>query len=360
MLPDAAHLQQEEAEFANKQGYSKHKPALPLYTLADALDAVRLARPIDYHQPLTLGGLSARFAPAGHLLGSASIEITADGRRVLFSGDLGRFNVEVTGDPERPPDVHAILIESTYGNRKHDGGNVEADLARIVNDTVRRRGIVLIPAFAVGRAQILLYYLRKLESRGTIPRLPVFIDSPMAVDATALYVKYQNDPNVKMDLQHDQGPLHPAETRFVRTRDESKAMNSRTDPCVIISSSGMATGGRVLHHLQRLLPEPQNTVLLVGYQAAGTRGRALQDGADSVKMFGERVPVRARVENIGAFSAHGDADDLARWLRSAPRPPTTVFLIHGEPDAQAALAERLRREIPSEIKIPAYQQTFEI
>ncbi len=362
MLPDSAHLQQEEAEFANRHGYSKHKPALPLYTLADAMDALGQVRYVNYGQTVSLGSITARYSPAGHLLGSATIEVAADGRKVLFSGDLGRYNIEVSHDPQRPGDEHAIVVESTYGNRGHQDVDVEKELTRIVKETVSRRGILLIPAFAVGRSQILLYYFHKLECRGDIPRLPTFVDSPMAVDATALYVQHADDPNVKMKLggDHDPGPLRCFETHFVRTREESKELNGRTEPCIIISASGMATGGRVLHHLRRLLPDKRNTVLLVGYQSVGTRGRLLQDGADTVKMLGEQVSVRAKIENISAFSAHGDADDLVQWIRSAPRPPSTVFLVHGEPAAQEALAERLRKETPSDIKIPAHLQTFEL
>lgn len=358
MLPDSAHLQMEEAEFANRHGTSKHKPALPLYTIADAMDALKLVRAVNYHQKLSIGNIDVRFAPAGHLLGSATIQVAADGRRVLISGDIGRYGIEVTRDPESPGDVDALLVESTYGNRQHDDEDVETKLVRIIQDTVKRRGIVLIPAFAVGRSQILLYYLRKLESQGKIPSLPVFIDSPMAIDATALYVKYVDDPNNKMDLTKP--CLRCAETHFVRSRDESKAINRRADPCIIISASGMATGGRVLHHLQRLLPHPENTVLLVGYQAAGTRGRRLVDGEPQVKMHGELVPVRAKIENIGAFSAHGDVDDMIQWVKSAARPPRTIFLVHGEPDAQEAMAARLRNETTSTVKIPSFGQTFEI
>lgn len=358
MLPDSAHLQQEEADFANRHGTSKHKPALPLYTLADALEALKLLRLIDYHKPLAIGNLTARYTSAGHLLGSASIEIAADGRKALFSGDVGRYNVEVTRDPERPADVDAILVESTYGGRVHPQEGIERELARIVKETYARRGIVLVPAFAVGRSQSILYYLHKLETRGEIPAYPVYVDSPMAIDATALYCKYNTEPNIKMDPQRE--ALTCKETRFIRTREESKALNLRQDPCVIISASGMATGGRVLHHLQRLLPDRRNTVLLVGYQAAGTRGRLLLEGAEDVKMFGERVPVGAKIENIGAFSAHGDMEDLVRWVKSAPRPASTVFLVHGEPDGQAAMAERLKHEIPSRVVIPSFGETYEI
>jgi metallo-beta-lactamase family protein len=362
MLPDSAHLQQEEAEFANRHGTSKHKPALPLYTIQDALDALKLVRPVPYREPLDLKGPTATFSPVGHLLGSAWIELSNGGRGVIFSGDVGRYDADVTRPPERPGDVHAIVVESTYGDRTHSAEGVEAELGRIVNDTYRRGGIVLIPSFAVGRSQTILFYLRRLEESGAIPRRPVYVDSPMAVDATALYLKYASDPNLKMRLGGgpEECAIRCSETHFVRTRDESKALNRRTDPCVIITANGMATGGRVLHHLRRLLPEKRNTVLLVGYQAAGTRGRSLLEGAESVKMFGEEVPVRARVENISGFSAHGDVDDLVRWLKAAPRPPSTVFLVHGESRAQEAMAARLAAEGPSRVVIPEYRQSFDL
>lgn len=349
MLTDSATLQEEEAAYANKEGFSKHKPAMPLYTIEDAQATLRLVREVDYGRP---GPHGARWLPAGHLIGSASIQL--DG--VLFSGDVGRYDTEVTRPPDPAPEARAVLVESTYGNRTHSFAGVEAELARIVNETYARGGTVLIPSFAVGRAQTLLYYIHKLESRGAIPRRPVFVDSPMAVDATEIHAKFAGDPNLKMKVDD----MKCAEVHFLRSRDESKTLNRRDEPCIILSSSGMATAGRVLHHLKRLLPEPKHAVLLVGYQAAGTRGRRLLDGDRDVKIHGRRVPVRARVENIGAFSAHGDVDDLVRWLRTSPRPPETIFLVHGEPDAQAAMAERLRRDTPSKIVIPSYLDTVEV
>lgn len=351
MLIDSASLQEEEAEYANKEGYSKHRPAAPLYTVADAQATLRQIREIGYHTTVKLG-VDARWLPAGHLLGSASIQV--DG--ALFSGDVGRYDAEVTHPPESAPAVRAVLVESTYGDKTHSYATVEDDLARIVRETYARGGIVLIPSFAVGRAQTLLYYLRKLEERGAIPRRPVFVDSPMAVDATAIYARFAEDPNLKMESRD----MRCSETRFVRTREESKKLNRREEPCAIISSSGMATAGRVLHHLKRLLPDARHTILLVGYQAVGTRGRRLLAGEPEVKIHGQRVAVRARIENIGAFSAHGDVDDLVKWLRTAPKPPESIYLVHGEPDAQAAMAARLRREVPSKVVIPSYLDAVEV
>ena len=362
LLPDAAHLQEEEAEYANRKGFSKHHPALPLFTGEDARRALSQLSPVEYGKAVSAGAFRATFSPAGHLLGSATVTVTGRSKKVLFSGDLGRYDSEVTRPPVDAGEVDALVLESTYGARTHETRGVEDELARIVSETYERNGVVLVPSFAVGRTQTVLYYLRKLEEQGRIPRRAVYVDSPMAIDATAIYIDHADDPNLRLRLSRESSrcQLRCEQAHFVRTAEGSKRLNDVSGPHMIISANGMATGGRVLHHLKRLLPGANNTVLLVGYQGVGTRGRSLLDGAREVKMHGMMVPVRARIENIGHFSAHGDADDLLRWIRSAKRPPRTMYLVHGEPAGQEALAERLKKEFPSTVKIPEYLEAFDV
>jgi metallo-beta-lactamase family protein len=367
LLPDSGRLQEEEARFANKRGYSKHAPAArPLYTEADALAALRLLVPVPYdvRQPVA-PGLAVTFRRAGHILGSASvlmeIAAAAEGaavRRVLFSGDLGRYDAPILPDPDAAPDADDILVECTYGDRLHQG-NPQEDLKQAVNEAARRGGALLVPAFAVGRTQELLFDLRELEGRGEIPELPTFVDSPMAVDATPLYVAHREDHDDQMAALLAAGiePLRPARLKFARAPEQSRAINAVEGACIIISASGMATGGRILHHLARRLPDERTTVLLVGYQAAATRGWSLQNGAKTLRIHGEEVPVRARVASISGFSAHGDRDEVGRWLGTLSSPPGRVFCVHGEPAPLAATAERLRARGWNAV-VPAHGQEF--
>lgn len=362
LLRDSAHLQEEEAAYANKKGYSRHRPALPLYTTQDAECVLQQVRNVEFGAPRAFGPFTATFSSAGHILGSAFISIAAHGRKILFSGDVGRYDAEVTNPPSDMPETDVLLLESTYGNRSHDHEGTEQTLARIINTTYHRCGVVLAPAFSVGRCQTLLYYIRKLEESGAIPRRPVYIDSPMAVDATEIYVEHARDPNIRIPLSTD--PEHCAikcsEAHFVRTREESLRLNSLEGSCIIISANGMATGGRVLHHLRRLLPSPKHTVLFVGYQAEGTRGRALVDGTKMIKIHGQYVDVNARIESVDHFSAHADANDLITWVCTAPRPPQTIYLVHGEPDAQEVLASRLKADVFANVVIPDYREEFDV
>lgn len=349
LLPDSGRLQEEEARFANERGYSKHAPnARPLYTEADAVAALRLLVPLPYRVRRDLvPGVRVTFHRAGHILGSAIVEMevsTAGGtRRVVFSGDLGRYGAPILPDPEAAPAADDLLVESTYGDRVHQGSPRE-ELKSVILDAVARRGALVIPAFAVGRTQEILWELRELESRGEIPALPTFVDSPMAVDATPIYLAHREDHDLDMGRMLAEGidPLRPSRLVFARSPQQSKAINHVEGPCVILSASGMATGGRVLHHLERRLPDARTTVLLVGYQAAGTRGWSLLNGARTLRMHGQDVPVHARVTSINGFSAHGDKDEVARWLDTLPRPPARVFCTHGEPPALDATAARLR------------------
>ncbi|HYL54989.1 MAG TPA: MBL fold metallo-hydrolase [Gemmatimonadales bacterium] len=343
VLTDAAHLQEEEAERANRKGYSKHSPALPLYTVDDAQTALRLVQRCDYDRAFTIGRIGTLLRPAGHILGSATVELELEGSRLVYSGDLGRYDRPILCDPEPVPVADVLLLESTYGDRPHPAG-ADADLTRIVRDAASRGGPILVPAFAVDRTQELLWMLRRLEQAGSVPTLPVYIDSPMAIAVTDIYRHHPEDCDAQMTraLAAGERPLDPDELHIARTEEESKAINAVRGPVIIISSSGMATGGRILHHLAQRLPDPLATVLLVGFQAVGTRGRALEDGAKEVSIFGEEVPVRARVERIDALSAHADSDEILRWLRGFTRPPRATYLVHGEPEGATALAAAIR------------------
>ena len=307
--------------------------------------ALEQFKDIPRAQPFTISPqFTVRGHDAGHILGSSWLEltITENGKQMLvvFSGDLGRYSQPILNDPESPTRADFLLCESTYGDRDHPAGSVADELAEAVNDTAKRGGAVVIPAFAVGRTQLLMYYLRQLESAQRIPRLPVFVDSPMAINVTGLYENHHEDHDLEFTQEESDGngdPLNVHEVHMTRTVDESKKINSINSPCVIISASGMATGGRILHHLARRLPDSRNTVLLVGYQAEGSRGRALEDGAKYVRIFGDQMPVRARVVELGQLSAHAGKSELLRWLSGFKTPPKQTFLVHGEPVALEAL-----------------------
>ena len=349
LLPDSGKLQEEEARFANKRGYSKHAPnARPLYTEREAVGALRLLQPLAYGvRREILAGVAITFHRAGHILGSATVELElalggGATRRVLFSGDLGRYGAPILPDPDPAPAADDLLVECTYGDRRHQG-DPRAELRQAVRETVERGGALLVPAFAIGRTQEILFWLRDLEGSGEIPELPVYVDSPMAVDATPMHLAHREDHDDEMARLLASGvePLRPARLHFARAPEQSKAINRVEGPCIIVSASGMATGGRVLHHLGRRLPDERTTVLLVGYQAPGTRGWSLQNGAQTLRIHGEEVPVRARVVTLTGFSAHGDMDEVARWVATVPRPPARSFCVHGEPPALAAVRDRL-------------------
>lgn len=364
LLLDAARLQEEDAEYANRKGYSKHHPALPLFTTADAESALKRMKAIDFDEWLDLdSSFSARFQSAGHILGSSHIEVRAsdaEGRAtVVFSGDVGRYNMPLHIDPVPPPPCDALVLESTYGDRLHDEAALQEQLRRPLMDTIRRGGTVLIPAFAVARVQLVTLMLRQLMESGALPEVPIHIDSPMAVDVTRIYQRYLGSDELDREAgAHASGALFPRHVRFHRSVEESRALNDLPGPRIIISSSGMLTGGRVLHHLRRLAGNPSNLIALAGYQAAGTRGRALQDGATTLRMHGEDITIRARVVSLDGFSAHADAAELVRWALSGPGVPETVFLAHGEPEAQQALAARLKEASVPQALVPRLGQEF--
>lgn len=359
VLPDAAHLQEEEAERANRKGYSKHQPALPLYTLEDAHTALALVERCGYDRAFAVSaGVTALLRQAGHIMGSATVELQLDGVRLVYSGDLGRYDRPILPDPEPVPAADVLLLESTYGDRPHPVGAEDA-LVQIVRDAAARGGTILVPAFAVDRTQELLWMLRRLEGAGRVPVLPVYIDSPMAIEVTDVYRRHPEDYDAEMAraLASGDRPLAPRDLHIARTEQESRAINQVRGPAIIISSSGMATGGRILHHLTQRLPDPLTTVLLVGFQAAGTRGRALEEGARELKMFGQMIPVRARIERIDALSAHADAPEILRWLAGFERPPRVTYLVHGEPAAAAALADAIRTRYRWTVEIARDDET---
>ena len=355
VLPDAAHLQEEDAERANRRGYTTHRPALPLYTLEDAQAALRLVQPRRYGEPFAAAeGLTALLRRAGHILGSATVELQVGGARLVFSGDLGRYDRPILCDPEAVPAADVLLLESTYGDRAHAAG-AEEDLARVVRGAAQRGGVILVPAFAVDRTQELLWMLHRLEEARRVPALPVYLDSPMAIEVTEIYRRHPEDYDAQMAQALASGarPLATEQLRIARTVQESKAINDVRGPAVIISSSGMAAGGRILHHLAQRLPDPGTTVLLVGFQAVGTRGRALEDGATELRMFGRPVPVRAGVERIDALSAHADCAETLRWLGGFERPPRVTYLVHGEADGAEGLAGAIRKRLGWDVEIAA-------
>jgi metallo-beta-lactamase family protein len=344
LLPDAAHLQEEEAAFANRHRTSRHVPALPLFTVDDAKRVLGQVRTADFGAPFApSAGVEARFTHSGHILGAGLVDCRLDGRRVVFSGDLGRYDVPIMRDPDPVAEADALLVESTYGDRLHEADDRREGLAAAVRRAAEGPGWLLIPAFAVGRAQEVLFDLRELEEAGRIPPLPVFLDSPMAIEATAIYARHiaEQDAALRQAVAAGARPYAPRHFQLSRTVEDSKRLNVTPPPGIIVSGSGMATGGRILHHLRRLLPEPRTTVLFVGYQAAGTRGRLLRDGARTLRMFGEAVPVRATILASDAYSAHADRGEILRWLRGFQRPPGITYLVHGEPRAAEALRQAL-------------------
>jgi metallo-beta-lactamase family protein len=348
MLPDAARLQEEEAHYRNRAGATRHRPALPLFSDADASQALRLVRETAFGEAFTpADGLTARFHPSGHILGASIVEVTAGGRRLVYSGDLGRYHVPIMRDPVPIAPADTLLIESTYGDRDHPDDDRTPVIVEAVGRAVARRGVLLVPAFAIGRTQDLLYLLRQLESAGRAPRIPVYLDSPMAIEATAIYARHPEEHDAETARVTSAGgrPFVPSRFHLCRTTADSKRLNDLQGPAIAIAGSGMATGGRILHHLRRRLPDTSTTVLFVGYQAAGTRGRALREGADRVRIFGADVPVRAAILATDAPSAHADRGELLRWLGGFSVPPAVTWCVHGEPPAAAALRDTIRSRL---------------
>ena len=362
MLPDAAHLQEEEARYANQKGYSKHSPALPLYTVEDAARSLQLLRPMRVRESIeVIKGVFLDFGRVGHILGAGSarlsFQVNGQKRTLLDSGDLGRYDRPILKDPEPAGSADWLLIESTYGNRLH-AKDSELELRNVIRETSERRGCLVIPAFAIGRTQDLLYTIRKMEDDGEIPAIPVHVDSPMGLEATEIYGRHIEEHNFEMAklLDQERCPISSRHMVIDKTPEQSKSINSLKGPLIIISASGMVTGGRVLHHLKHRLPNSDTTVLLAGYQAEGTRGRLLQDGAKEVKLLGEVVPVRAKIKVLDGFSAHADQGEILRWLGTFKNAPRTTYIVHGEPPAASALADIIRERLKWKVEIAKYQQ----
>ena len=369
LLKDSGHLQEEETLDAQKHKWSKHPDPKALYTAADVDPVLRLLKPMP-----RLGGfdLSPEFHfesyDAGHILGSSSLEltITENGKRsvVVFSGDIGRYDQPILNDPRTPTtrQIDLVLCESTYGDRDHDPSDPLEQLGNIINQVVKRGGSIVIPAFAIGRTQTFMYYLRQLEDLQRVPKVPVYVDSPMALSATDLYLKYKEDHDEEFSREEQSGgdPLNVHEFHLARSVEDSKKINDVKTPCIIVSASGMATGGRVLHHLLHRLGDPRDCVILGGFQAEGTRGRALEEGAKTMKLFGQVVPVRAEIVEMGQFSAHAGKSELLRWLTGLQVPPKQVYLTHGEPEAAQSLQQAITTNFHWKAAVARYLETIEI
>ena len=362
VLPDSAHLQEEEARHANKHGYSRHQPSLPLYTQADASRALSLLQPVGYDRPVpVVPGVEVDFVNAGHLLGSAYARVRTGGKTLLFGGDLGRYSRPILPDPLPVDHADVLLVESTYGDRTHEPDDNGERLAAIVSDTIRRGGKVIIPAFAIGRVEEVIYWLKRLEEAKKIPIVPVYVDSPMAASALEFYSRRLNelDPELKEEFRNV-CVFCTARLTVTASTEQSKAITASHEPAIVIAASGMATGGRVLHHLAQALPDGRNTVLFVGYQAAGTRGRALCDGIHEIKMLGRVIPVMARIEQVDSMSAHADVGEIMRWLSGFVKAPTMTYLVHGEPSASRALADRIKAERSWPVHIAQHLERVEL
>jgi metallo-beta-lactamase family protein len=365
LLPDSARIQMEDAREANRGGYSKHVPALPLYDEADAFRALSRLQPVGFERPVTVTpGIGVEFINAGHLLGSAFVRMTIEGtkpRVLLFSGDVGRYDRPVLPDPTPVAETDVLVVESTYGDRLHEPDDQGARLASIIRDTVARGGKMIVPAFALGRVEEVIYWLRKLEDAAQIPKLPVYLDSPMATEALKNYSNRVNelDPDMRQ-RPGDASRFSTARFKTVSSPQQSDEIVRSRIPCIVISASGMATGGRVLSHLLAALPDKRNTVVFAGYQAAGTRGRSLVEGATEVKIRGRLVPVAARIEHLDSMSAHADSAELLRWLGGFTRPPEMTYVVHGEPSAEQAFAAKIEERFGWRVHAPEYLEEVDL
>lgn len=358
LLPDSAHLQEEDAERANRKRYSRHTPALPLYDATDAERALKQLEPAPFASPISAAkGLDVTFAPAGHILGAATVTVRTSAVSIAFSGDLGRLNDPLMRPPEAIPGADYMVVESTYGDRLHDTSNPHEGLGHIISKVVARGGVVVIPAFAVGRTQTLLWCIHRLKSEGKIPQsLPVYLNSPMATDVTAIYHRHR----IEHRLTYDECEAMCHAAKIVSSVAESKDLNLRKGPMVVIAGSGMATGGRVVHHLKAFAPDPRNAVVFAGYQAGGTRGAAMLGGAPTIRIHGEDVPVRAEIAMLSNLSGHADYEEILNWLRRVGKAPRRLFVTHGEPAAADAMRQRVKRELGWDASVPAYLDTVDL
>ncbi len=364
LLPDSGFLQEEDAVFATKKGFSKHVPALPLYTYSDAIRSLSFLQPVANGNPFDLGhGISAKLIPAGHILGARFVHITASTpykRTILFAGDIGRYDALISAEPSRIKEVDYLVIESTYGDRLHPEEDVFARFEKIINETVKRNGKVLIPAFAVGRTQEVIYILKELQEQKRIPLdIPIYLNTPMGINATKVYTKFAPEDNyLKKGL--DLHPFDLPNLHLVHTQEESKALNQLDTPAIILSASGMLTGGRILHHLKAYAKDPNTTLVLVGFQAAGTRGQAILAGVKSIKLHGQQVNINCQIESIESISAHGDYEDILKWLSKFNKEPKTTFIVHGESKAAASFAEKIKKSLNWNAVVPRYLDEFKL
>lgn len=365
LLPDAGYIQEEDAKFAAMKGFSKHANPLPLYTYEDAVNSLKQLKSIPDREWHKLSdSVRIMLRPAGHILGSRVINFSVKqphhSFNILFAGDLGTYDALIAVDPGAVKSVNYLVLESTYGDRLHPVENILDRFEAIINRTIARGGKVIIPSFAVGRSQEVLYILKKLEDAGRLPPVPVYLNSPLAIDATTIYVQFASEHNFFTNGTNPTEAFHPSRLIFVQGAEESINLNYLKDPAIIVSSSGMMTGGRILHHLKAYLPDHNSTLVITGFQAAGTRGRSILDGAKAIKIHGMPVSVNAEVEYISSLSAHGDYGDILRWLGGFEKPPKMTFLVHGEPKAAEALKERITTELNWHVTIPKYLEKFEL
>lgn len=357
MLPDSAHLQEEEARYANKKGFSKHHPALPLYTKEDADNALELLHPIPFGKDVQITDeLTLRLSPSGHILGSAFVHLSDMQTSVLFSGDIGRPDDALMQAPSRPQQADYLVVESTYGNRLHEHTDPLIKLEQSLNKALKRGGIVIVPVFAVGRAQEMIYYLHQLKQAGKIPDVPMYLNSPMAVDASEIFNRHCGEHRLSVDECNGMFK----DVRMVNSIEESQRLNQVHHPMILLAASGMASGGRVVHHLKAFAPNPKNMVLFVGYQAAGTRGAAMMDGVESIKIHGEYVPVNAEIAMISNLSAHADYSEILQWMSGFKTPPKKTFITHGEPVAADAMRHHIEEDLHWNTHVPDYLETVEL
>ena len=356
LLPDSGHLQEDDARFANRHKTSRHSPALPLYTEEDARAVLRLFKPLKVDHTISVGSLKIKFRSSGHILGASSVELSTDSGSILFSGDVGRPDDLIIKAPVPIQHADYLVIESTYGDRLHNPNDNGGTLADVITRTAARGGMVLVPSFAVGRAQNLLYEIHLLKKAGQIPDLPVFLDSPMAIDSLHIYTKYRNEHRLSIEQCKGMSVV----SKICRTVDESRALDQLRYPAIIISASGMATGGRILHHLRAMASDHRNSVVFAGYQAAGTRGAKMLAGDRTVRIFGEDIAINADVVSLPSMSAHADAEQLITWMKTLKKIPKHVFVTHGEPASADALRLRISRELGWDVSVPLLGQRVEI
>lgn len=357
LLPDAGHLQEEDADYANRKGFSKHTPALPLFTEEDARNVLTLFREVDFDQEVPIAEeFSARWQPAGHIVGAASVLIKADGKTLLFSGDLGRMNDLIMLPPAPPPAADFVVVESTYGSRLHPADDFVAQLGEAIRRTFNRKGIVILPAFSVGRTQSVLYALYLLKQKGKLREAPIYLNSPLSINATGIYNGHRSEHR----LTEEECRAMCGMVQYIHTVEESKRLNTKHGPMIILSASGMATGGRVLHHIEQFGPDARNTILFTGYQAGGTRGADLIHGVKALKMHGKMVPINAEVVLLEGMSAHADQAEILNWLKQLPKAPKALFVTHGEPEGASGLQLAIREKLDWKAEIPHYLQTVDL